>query len=152
MRRFGVTASSSVGFGWELGDQHLSLIGRERMRRYYPHRSFLEYGIKAGANFDYSVTMADVMKGIYVMVARRSETGQDLGQKQRISRMDAIRAFTIDAAYLEFEEDIKGSIEPGKLADFVVLDRDVLTCPKEDIKDIQVLATYLGGKVVYNKE
>lgn len=152
MRRLGVTASSSVGFGWELGDQHLSLIGMERMKRYYPHRSFLNYGIKAGANFDYSVTMADVMKGIYVMVARRSERGRDLGQNQRISRMEAIRAFTIDAAYLEFEEGIKGSIEPGKLADFVVLDKDILTCPEDDIKDIRVLATYLGGKVIYKVE
>jgi len=152
MQRLGVTASSSVGFGWELGDQHLSLMGRERMKRYYPHRSFLEYSIKAGANFDYSVTMADVMKGIYVMVARRSETGQDLGQNQRISRMDAIRAFTTDAAYLEFEEGIKGSIEPGKLADFVVLDGDILTCPEEEIKGIQVLVTYLGGKAVYKRE
>jgi len=152
MRNLGVTASSSVGFGWELGDQHLSLIGRERMKRYYPHRSFLDHGIKAGANFDYSVTMANVMKGIYVMVARRSETGQDLGQNQRISRMDAIRAFTIDAAYLEFEEDFKGSIEQGKLADFVVLDKDVLTCSEDDIKDIKVLGTYLGGKAVYRRE
>jgi len=152
MRRLGVTASSSVGFGWELGDQHLSLIGKERMKRYYPHRSFLEHGIKAGANFDYSVTMADIMKGIYVMVARRSETGQDLGQNQRISRMDAIKAFTMDAAYLEFEEGIKGSIEPGKLADFVVLDKDILTCSEEEIKDIHVLATYLGGKSIYKNE
>jgi predicted amidohydrolase YtcJ len=66
--------------------------------------------------------------------------------------MDAIRAFTTDATCLEFEEDIKGSIEPGKLVDFVVLDRDILTCPEEDITEIKVLATYLGGKVVYNKE
>ena len=152
MQMLGVTASSSVGFGWELGDQHLSLMGRERMKRYYPHRSFLEHGIKAGANFDYSVTMADVMKGIYVMVARRSETGQDLGQNQRISRMDAIRAFTTDAAYMEFEEGIKGSIEPGKLADFVVLVGDILKCPEEEIKDIKVLATYIGGKAVYKRE
>jgi len=151
MRRLGVTAAASVGFGWELGDQHRSLIGPERMERYYPMRSFKEYGIKAGANFDYPVTMADVMKGIYVMVARRSETGQDLGQSQRISRMDAIRAFTINGAYLEFEEEVKGSIEPGKLADMVVLDRDILTCPEEEIKDIKVLMTIVGGEIKYQR-
>jgi hypothetical protein len=151
MSRLGVTASASVGFGWELGDQHLSLIGPERMKRYYPMRSFKEHGIKAGANFDYSVTMADVVKGIYVMVARRSETGQDLGQNERISRMDAVRAFTIDSAYLQFEEGLKGSIEPGKLADFVVLDRDILTCPEEEIKDTEVLTTIVGGEIKYQK-
>jgi predicted amidohydrolase YtcJ len=152
MKRLGVTAASSVGFGWELGDQHLSLIGPERMERYYPHKSFLEYGIKAGANFDYSVCMANVMEGIYVMHARRSETGQNLGQSQAISRIDAIKAFTIDCAYLEFEENIKGSIEPGKLADFVILDKDILTCPQKDIPHIKILATYLGGKPVYKRK
>ncbi|MFB0543237.1 MAG: amidohydrolase [Candidatus Bathyarchaeia archaeon] len=152
MKRLGVTASASVGFGWELGDQHRSLIGPERMEGYYPMKSFKEYGIKAGANFDYSVTMADTAKGLYVMVARRSEMGQDLGQSQRISRMDAIRALTIDSAYLQHEEGMKGSIEPGKLADMVVLDRDILTCPEEEIKDITVLTTILGGEVKYQKK
>ena len=152
MSKLGVNASSSVGFGWELGDQHRSLIGPERMERYYPHKSFKDYGIKAGANFDYSVTMADTMKGLYVMIARKSETGQDLGQSQRISRMDAIRALTIDSAYLQFEEGMKGSIEPGKLADMVVLERDILTCPEEEIKDMTVLTTIVGGEVKYQKK
>lgn len=152
MKRLGVTASASVGFGWELGDQHQVLIGPERMKRYYPMRSFKNYGIKAGANFDHSVTMADVIKGIYVMVTRKSETGGDLGQNERISRMDAIRAFTIDAAYLNFEEHMKGSIEPRKLGDFVVLDRDILTCAEEEIKDIKVLMTIVGGEIRYQIE
>jgi len=151
MRRLGVTASASVGFGWELGDQHRSLIGPERMKRYYPMKSFKEHGIKAGANFDHAVTMADVVKGIYVMVARKSETGQDLGQNEKVSVMDAVRAFTIDAAYLQFEEKIKGSIERGKLADMVVLDRDILSCPEEEIKDAKVLTTIVGGEIRYQK-
>ena len=152
MKRLGVTASASIGFGWELGDQHRSLIGPERMKGYYPMRSFKELGIKAGANFDHSVTMADVLKGVYVMVARKSETGGDLGQGERISRMDAVRAFTIDAAYLNFEEGLKGSIEPGKLGDFVVLDTDILTCPEEGIRDATVEMTIIGGKVRYRKK
>jgi predicted amidohydrolase YtcJ len=57
--------------------------------------------------------------------------------------------YTLNGAYLTFEEDIKGSIEPGKLADMVVIDRDIMTCPEDDIKDTVVLTTYLGGKVVY---
>ena len=57
--------------------------------------------------------------------------------------------YTINGAYLTFEEDIKGSLEPGKLADMVILDRDILTCPVDDIRDTKVLHTFLGGKTVY---
>jgi hypothetical protein len=151
MKKLGVTAAASIGFGWELGDQHRALIGPERMKRYYPMKSFKQNGIKAGANFDHSVSMADIVKGIYVMVVRKSETGQDLGQNEKISRIDAIRAFTTDAAYLQFEEKMKGSIEPGKLADMIVLDRDILTCPEEEIKDVQVLTTIVGGEIKYQR-
>ena len=61
-------------------------------------------------------------------------------------------SFTIWAAYGQFEEDLKGSLEPGKLADFVVIDRDYMTCPEEEIKDIQALMTVSGGEVVYTKD
>lgn len=68
---------------------------------------------------------------------------------QKVTREEALRAFTIWAAYGQFEEDLKGSLEPGKLADFVVIDRDYMTCPEEEIKDIQALMTVSGGEVVY---
>jgi len=66
-----------------------------------------------------------------------------------VSVMDAIRVYTWNGAYLGREEKIKGSIEPGKLADLVVLDRDILTVPPEEIKDIKVLMTIAGGRIVY---
>jgi hypothetical protein len=73
-----------------------------------------------------------------------------LHPEQRISREQAIRLYTINNAYLTFEEKEKGSLEPGKLADFIVLDRDILTCPIEEVKSIRVEQTYLGGKPVWN--
>jgi hypothetical protein len=81
----------------------------------------------------------------------RQPRGSDtpLHPEQDLTREQAIRFYTINNAFLTFEEAHKGSIEPDKLADFVVLDRDILTCPVGDIKDITVEATYLGGSKVY---
>ena len=152
MKRLGVTSSTSVGFGWELGDQHRAFMGMERMKRYMPMRSFKEMGIVASGNADWSVCSANPMEGIHVCVNRTSETGQDLSQNQAISVMDAIRVYTWNGAYITHEEGIKGSIEPGKYADMVVLDRDILTCDPDEIHKIKVLATFVDGKIVYQRE
>lgn len=151
MKKMDVTSSTSVGFGWELGDQHRSFMGMDRMKRYMPMKTFKEMGIVASGNADWSVCSANVMEGIHVCVNRTSETGQDLSQNQAISRMDAIRVYTWNGAYITHEEDIKGSIEPGKLGDFAVLDKDILTCEPEEIHKIQVLTTLIDGKVVYQR-
>ncbi|MCW4049749.1 MAG: amidohydrolase [Candidatus Bathyarchaeota archaeon] len=152
MKRLDVTSSTSVGFGWELGDQHRGFMGMERMKRYMPMKSFKEMGIVASGNADWPVCSANIMEGIHVCVNRTSETGQDLGQSQAISVMDAIRVYTWNGAYITFEEDIKGSIEHGKLADFAVLDTDILTCDPADIVKTKVLTTIVDGKVVYQME
>ena len=152
MKRLGVTSSTSVGFGWELGDQHRGFMGMERMKRYMPMKSFKEMGIVASGNADWSVCSANVMEGIHVCVNRTSETGQDLSQNQAISVMDALRVYTWNGAYITHEEDIKGSIEPGKYADMTVLDRDILTCDTAEISDIKVLTTFIDGEIVYQRE
>ncbi|MFA9437688.1 MAG: amidohydrolase, partial [Candidatus Bathyarchaeota archaeon] len=152
MKRLDVTSSTSVGFGWELGDQHRGFMGMERMKRYMPMRSFKEMGIVASGNADWSVCSANVFEGIHVCVNRTSETGQDLGQSQAIGVMDAIRVYTWNGAYITFEEDIKGSIEPGKLADLAILDTDILACDPADIAKTKVLTTIVDGRVVYQRE
>lgn len=152
MRRLGVTSSTSVGFGWELGDQHRGYMGMDRMQRYMPMKSFKEYGIIASGNADWSVCSANPMEGIHVCVNRTSETGQDLGESQKISVVDAIRVYTWNGAYITFEENLKGSIEPGKLADMVVLDRDLVTCDPGEIVNTKVLTTIIDGRIVYQRE
>ena len=152
MKRMDVTSSTSVGFGWELGDQHRSFMGMERMKRYMPMKTFKEMGIVASGNADWSVCSANPMEGIHVCVNRTSETNQDLSQCQAISVMDAIRVYTWNGAYITHEEDLKGSIEPGKLADFAVLDRDILTCDPQEIHKIKVLMTFFDGKLEYTRE
>jgi predicted amidohydrolase YtcJ len=72
-----------------------------------------------------------------------------LHPEQNLTREQAIRLYTINNAFLTFEEERKGSLEPGKFADFIVLDRDILSCPVEEVKDIKVEATYLGGARIY---
>ncbi|GAF81294.1 unnamed protein product, partial [marine sediment metagenome] len=152
MKRIDVTSSTSVGFGWELGDQHRGFMGMERMKRYMPMKSFKEMGIVASGNADWSVCSANPMEGIHVCVNRTTETGQDLSQNQAISRMDAIRVYTWNGAYITHEEGIKGSIEPGKYADFAVLDKDILTCDPDEIHKIKVLTAIVDGKVVYQRD
>ena len=78
------------------------------------------------------------------------ETGTVIASDQRLSRSDALRAFTINGAYLTFEEDKKGSIEVGKFADLAVLSADLMTIPADDIYDIQVLMTVVGGLTVFD--
>lgn len=152
MKRMDVTSSTSVGFGWELGDQHRGFMGMERMKRYMPMRSFKEMDIVASGNADWPVCSANPMEGIHVCVNRTSETGQDLSKVQAISVMDAIRVYTWNGAYITFEEAIKGSIEPGKLADFAILDTDILACDPAEIVRTKVLMTIVDGRVVYERE
>lgn len=90
--------------------------------------------------------------GIYAAVTRKDQDGNPEGgwfPENCISREAALRTYTDWAAFGQFEENIKGTIEKGKLADFVILDRDIMECPVDEIKDICVLKTVLGGRCVY---
>jgi predicted amidohydrolase YtcJ len=97
------------------------------------------------------VTSAEVAQQIYGAVTRKSYLGETIGGEQAIPVMEALKLYTTNAAYASFEEKIKGSIEPGKLADMVVLDRDILSVPPEEIKSVQVETTIVGGTVVYQR-
>jgi hypothetical protein len=87
--------------------------------------------------------------GIYAAVTRRAESGQELLPEEAISAQQALAMYTINAAYASFEEDIKGSIAQGKLADMVVLSADPVKSPPEQIKDIRVEMTIIDGRVVW---
>jgi predicted amidohydrolase YtcJ len=127
-------------------------MGMERMKRYMPMKTFKEMGIVASGNADWPVCSANVMEGIHVCVNRTSETGQDLSKNQAINVMDALRVYTWNGAYITFEEDIKGSIETGKLADMAILDTDILTCDPADIVKTKVFMTILDGRIVFTKK
>jgi len=151
MAKLGVAVSASIGFCHPIGDSHIDALGEERLVGYYPMRSFRDHGIVAAGNSDgFGKNWA--ITGIHGCVTRKSSTGRSLAEEQAIPMMDAIRAYTINAAYLEGKEDEKGSIEPGKLADMVVLNRDLLTVNPGEIVETRALMTIVGGEVVYERE
>ena len=150
IKELGVTPSSSIGYMWGIGDDYVENFGSERIRWLHPHRTMMEMGITAGGNSDYPVSDGNPMIQIYEAVTRRTRTGKVVGPEEAIGVMDAIRLYTWNGAYIGKEDDIKGSIEPGKLADLVVLDRDILTAQPEEIKEIKVLTTIVDGKIVYH--
>ncbi len=149
IKELGVTPSSSIGYMYGLGDQYADNFGPERSRWLHPHRTMKEMGIVAGGNSDCPVTFYGPFVQIYEAVTRKSISGRVVGPEEAIGVMDAIRVYTWNGAYLGKDEDVLGSVEPGKLADLIVLDRDILSCPVEEIKDIRVVTTIVGGRVVY---
>jgi predicted amidohydrolase YtcJ len=115
----------------------------------FAYRSFIDAGLRPPTSSDYTASPPSPMLWLYSMVTRRDPTGHVWGERQRITLPEALRAATIDGAHASFEEHDKGSIEPGKLADLVVLERDPLTVPSEEWLSIKVERTMLGGAWVY---
>jgi predicted amidohydrolase YtcJ len=124
-------------------------FGEERMKRCMAYRSFLDAGIPAAAGSDFSPGPFDPRMAIQGMVTRTGWDGKTWGANQRISVQEALRVNTINGAYNAHEEAGKGSIAPGKLADFVVLSDDLFTVAVDKIKDIQIVRTVVGGGTVY---
>ena len=130
-------------------------IGAERMKGAYAWRKVIESGNIIVGGSDAPVELVNPYHGFYAAVTRQSRDGQPDGGwyiSEGMTREEVLKAFTIWTAYGQFEEDLKGSLEIGKLADFVVIDRDYMKCPANEIKDIQVLITVLGGEAVYQKD
>jgi len=151
IKKLGVVPCSSIGYMWGVGDDYIENFGPERLRWLHPHRSYINKRIIASGNSDWPVSTADPMKQIYSAVSRKTRTGQSFDESERITVMEAIRIYTWNGAYAGYEEDVKGSIEPGKLADMVVLSDDILTVPEEKIKDMKIDMTIIDGEVVYQR-
>ena len=128
---------------------HDQVFGPERAQNISPIGWALEEGIKFTLHQDPPVKMPNQIFAIHTAVNRMTESGRVLGEHQRIPVMEAIKAVTINGAYQYFEEDIKGSIEPGKLADLVILDKNPLEVDKLEIKDIKVLETIKEGNTIF---
>ncbi len=136
---------------YEHGDK-MEAFGADRIRLMHANRLALDMGIPVAGNSDYGVSAALPLLRIQSMVTRTSAEGKVYGPEQRISPEEAIRVWTMGSAFSVFEEVRKGSIEVGKLADFVVLSADPTEVPADTIKDIAVLTTVVGGTVVYEGE
>lgn len=134
------------------GDQHVNIfLGPERGSRISPAKWAVEEGIPFTTHCDTPVVPQTPLRSIWAAVNRKTFQGTVIGAEQRVEVLDAIKSYTIHAAYQNYEESIKGSIEPGKYADLVILAENPLHCDPDKIKDIEVLETIVGGETVYKK-
>lgn len=147
----GYTPSFFTAHVYYWGDRHRDLfLGPERAARMDPMRSALDRGLVITAHCDSPIVPADPLLSIWVSVNRLTSSGQVLGPDQRISVLEALRAHTFNPAWQNFQENAKGSIEPGKLADLVVLDANPLEVDPAALRNIGILETIVGGKTVYS--
>ena len=149
MAELGVIPSFFSLHTYYWGDRHREIfMGPERAARMSPARSAMARGLRFTIHTDAPVVPMEPLRLVWAAVNRRSSSGASIGEAERIPPLQALRAVTIDAAYQHFEERDKGSLEPGKLADLVILDRSPLDDP-EHIDRIRVLETIVGGRTVY---
>lgn len=123
--------------------------GREKMQSMFAHRSFLDAGIPVAPASDYAPGPYEPMMALQSMVTRKDMQGRVWGERQRISIEEALKVCTVNGAYASFDESIKGSLTPGKLADFVLLSKDPRTTDPEELQQIEVVQTVLGGRVSF---
>jgi predicted amidohydrolase YtcJ len=129
-------------------------IGKERLKGAYAWQTFLKHGSRIAFGSDFPVELANPFHGLHAAITRQNaieEPQQGWIPSERVTRVQALKGFTIDAAYSGFQEEILGSIEVGKKADFIVLDRDYFKVKEPLIRDTEVIATYVNGKRVYSK-
>jgi predicted amidohydrolase YtcJ len=144
-----IGALVSTPFITNLGDSYVLSLGEERASRTIPLASYLKAGVPVASSSDTPITDFNPFVGMYAAVARKTVQGKQFDLSEAISREDAIRSYTIAGAWATGLEHRKGSIEPGKLADLIVLDRDPLSCSDDELRDTVVTRTMVGGTWVY---
>lgn len=136
-------------FFWEFGDGYIANYGQVRADTMFPARSLLAQGVPVAGSSDGPVTRQAPLFGIEQALTRATLDGQVCGPDERVDLTAAIRMHTINGAFASFEEDLKGSLEPGKLADLVILGEDLTRVPVREIRQVPVAMTVSGGRVVY---
>lgn len=146
-----VIPSFFVAHVYHWGDTHIKNFGFARASRISPAASALRKKILFTFHQDTPVIEPDMLETIWCAVTRKTKDGKVLGEQEAISVLDALKAVTIHAAYQYFEEDKKGSITPGKNADFVILSQNPLEIPKQDLRSIQICHTIKDDRIIYSQ-
>ena len=155
IKSLGVVVDMQPAWLYLDGGTLLDNFGEERMKWFHPYRTLLDNKIPIAGGSDHmlkieahrAINLYDPFLGMWTVLTRQPRwTDGVLTPEQKLTREEAIRFYTIDSAYVLRSEKEKGSLEPGKLADFIVIDRDILRCPMNEIREIKVLETWLGGK------
>jgi predicted amidohydrolase YtcJ len=151
VKALGVVPVPQPIFLYEFGDGYMVNYGKERAFDMFPCKRFLDAGIPAAGSSDCPITFSDPLLNMHLAVNRETQTGQCINADERVSIQEALRMFTYNGAYASFEEDTKGSIEVGKLADLVVLSEDLYATPAEKIRDVKADLTMIDGEIVYRR-
>ncbi len=137
---------------WE-GNSIFHDVGEARALNWKPVRKYLDHGIAVMSSSDVPSTVsANPFVALYALVTRKNNLGRDVAPQEAVTREEALRSYTINGTWLTREENLKGSIEVGKVADLVVLDRDYFVVPDQEIKDIRVEKTMVAGNIVWERE
>jgi len=152
-KKLGLRADVQNTFMWNKAVSVARFLGKQTAERAVPTRTLIDIlGIdNVGGGTDFPTNILNPFINMYVMVTRKDMNGEVFGKDQAITRQEALRLYTTSAARYTFSENRTGSIEPGKLADLVVISDDILTVPDEAIKDIQAVTTIVGGKIVFQR-
>ena len=160
IKQLGIVLDLQPDWLWLDGATLEKQFGDKRLTWFQPYKTLFDEGIVVGGGSDHmqkigsfrSINPYNPFLGMWITLTRQPRwMNGPLHPEQRITREQAIRLYTINNARLTFSEKDKGSVEAGKLADFIVLDRDILHCPVEDVRDIKVEQTWLGGRLVYER-
>jgi predicted amidohydrolase YtcJ len=157
MSELGVYANMQAAWFYKDADAMKYILGEERIKTFHPYRSLIDAGVIINGGSDHmvkfdantSINPYNPFLAMWSMITRATERGTVMNANESITREEALKIYTINNAYASFEESIKGSIEPGKLADLAIISDDILSCPTDKIKDIESDLTILNGKVVY---
>lgn len=158
MQKLGIVADLQPVWLWLDGATLTKQFGEQRLSYFQPYKTLFDQGVIVGGGSDHmqrigslrSVNPYNPFLGMWIVLTRQPRrTDRPLHTEQAIDRQQALRLYTMNNAWLTFEEREKGSLEPGKLADFVVLKNDLLTCPVDEVRTMSVYATYVGGRRVY---
>jgi hypothetical protein len=160
MAELGVYADAQAAWFYKDADAMKKILGEERIASFHPYRSLVDAGVIVNGGSDHmvkwdanaSINPYNPFLAMWTMVTRTTERNSVIMADEAITREEALKMYTINNAYASFEEDIKGSLEPGKLADLAILSDDLLECPIDKIKEIQSELTMVGGKIVYSSK
>lgn len=149
MKRLGIVAVLQPNFVYSLGEHMRAALNDSQLEHIIPYRTLLNSGVTVALSAD--GLPQSPLYGVYAAVARKTDAGNVLAANEAVSVKEALRAYTRTSAYALFEEERRGTLEAGKIADLVVMDRDLLTVPPEEIKEARALLTVKNGGIVFNR-
>jgi predicted amidohydrolase YtcJ len=159
-RQLGIVSDAQPAWLYRDGDSLLKTMGEKRLRHFLSFKGWFEHHLIVGGGSDHasgldsenSVNPWNPWLGIWITLTRQTDSGAQITPQEILSREQAIRLYTCNNAYLNFDEEKLGSLEPGKLADLIIIDRDILKCPVDEVRNTKVQMTVVGGKIVWENK